>query len=85
MQSFYQTYYMMIVQHVLSVVTDTSHTAGNYKSANKISQIMTVAWPAPSRLDSIVGKSIVLVSQKSWIQIPFKPECLSFVCKDLYQ
>ncbi|KAK2560869.1 Exportin-1 [Acropora cervicornis] len=27
-QSFYQTYYMMIVQHVLSVVTDTSHTAG---------------------------------------------------------
>lgn len=30
-QSFYQTYYMMIVQHVLSVVTDTSHTAGNEK------------------------------------------------------
>ena len=30
-QSFYQTYYMMIVQHVLSVVTDTSHTAGTYK------------------------------------------------------
>ena len=30
-QSFYQTYYMMIVQHVLSVVTDTSHTAGSEK------------------------------------------------------
>lgn len=30
-QSFYQTYYMMIVQHVLSVVTDTSHTAGDHR------------------------------------------------------
>ena len=27
-QSFYQTYYVSIVQHVFSVVTDTSHTAG---------------------------------------------------------
>ena len=27
-QSFYQTYYTDILQHVLSVVTDTSHTAG---------------------------------------------------------
>ena len=34
-QSFYKTYYMMIVQHVLSVVTDTSHTAGNYRSPKK--------------------------------------------------
>ena len=29
-QSFYQTYYTDILQHVLSVVTDTSHTAGKY-------------------------------------------------------
>ncbi|XP_065832637.1 exportin-1-like [Oscarella lobularis] len=27
-QSFYQAYYMSTIQHVLSVVTDTSHTAG---------------------------------------------------------
>ncbi|CAB3992025.1 exportin-1 isoform X1 [Paramuricea clavata] len=27
-QNFYQTYYTMILQHIFSVVTDTSHTAG---------------------------------------------------------
>ena len=27
-QSFYQTYYTDILQHMFSVVTDTSHTAG---------------------------------------------------------
>lgn len=27
-QSFYQTYFCDILQHILSVVTDTSHTAG---------------------------------------------------------
>ena len=27
-QGFYQTYYTDVLQHVLSVVTDTSHTAG---------------------------------------------------------
>lgn len=28
-QSFYQTYYTDIMQHVLSVVTDSSHTPGS--------------------------------------------------------
>lgn len=28
-QSFYQTYFCDILQHIFSVVTDTSHTAGN--------------------------------------------------------
>ena len=28
-QSFYQTYYIDIIQHLFSVVTDSSHTAGN--------------------------------------------------------
>jgi len=28
-QSFYQTYFTDILQHIFSVVTDTSHTAGN--------------------------------------------------------
>lgn len=27
-QSFYQTYFTDILQHIFSVVTDTSHTAG---------------------------------------------------------
>lgn len=27
-QSFYQTYFCDILQHIFSVVTDTSHTAG---------------------------------------------------------
>jgi len=27
-QSFYQTYYTDILQHIFSVVTDSSHTAG---------------------------------------------------------
>lgn len=29
-QSFYQTYFTDILQHVFSVVTDSSHTAGTY-------------------------------------------------------
>lgn len=29
-QSFYQTYFTDILQHIFSVVTDTSHTAGNF-------------------------------------------------------
>lgn len=31
-QSFYQTYFCDILQHIFSVVTDTSHTAGKYAS-----------------------------------------------------
>ena len=34
MQSFYQTYYTDILQHMFSVVTDTSHTAGLMMQAN---------------------------------------------------
>ena len=29
-QSFYQTYYTDILQHIFSVVTDSSHTAGSF-------------------------------------------------------
>lgn len=29
-QSFYQTYFTDILQHIFSVVTDTSHIAGRY-------------------------------------------------------
>jgi len=29
-QSFYQTYYIDIIQHLFSVVTDSSHTAGQH-------------------------------------------------------
>ena len=34
-QSFYQAYYMSTIQHVLSVVTDTSHTAGTGEQMNE--------------------------------------------------
>lgn len=36
-QSFYQTYFCDILQHILSVVTDTSHTAG--EPPRQLSQI----------------------------------------------
>lgn len=32
-QSFYQTYFCDILQHIFSVVTDTSHTAGEPAAA----------------------------------------------------
>lgn len=32
-QSFYQTYFCDILQHIFSVVTDTSHTAGELTAA----------------------------------------------------
>jgi len=32
-QSFYQTYYTDVLQHIFSVVTDSSHTAGQYAIA----------------------------------------------------
>lgn len=36
-QSFYQTYFCDILQHIFSVVTDTSHTAGEFlSSANSL-------------------------------------------------
>ena len=33
--------------------------------------------PAPSWLDSSIGKSTAPVSQRSWVRIPFKPEFFS--------
>lgn len=33
-QSFYQTYFCDILQHIFSVVTDTSHTAGESRSCD---------------------------------------------------
>lgn len=38
-QSFYQTYFTDILQHIFSVVTDTSHTAGNFSMEPKNSII----------------------------------------------
>lgn len=39
-QSFYQTYFTDILQHIFSVVTDTSHTAG--KTIEKIAQLLSI-------------------------------------------
>ena len=38
-QSFYQTYYTDILQHIFSVVTDSSHTAGQHKCSSIISTV----------------------------------------------
>ncbi|KAI1284958.1 Exportin-1 [Halotydeus destructor] len=42
MQSFYQTYYTDILQHLFSVVTDTSHTAGLTLQASILSYLFYV-------------------------------------------
>ncbi|XP_070576866.1 exportin-1-like [Ptychodera flava] len=41
-QSFYQTYYTDVLQHVLSVVTDTSHTAGLTMHATILSYMFSL-------------------------------------------
>ncbi|XP_065056951.1 exportin-1-like [Rhopilema esculentum] len=42
-QGFYQAYYTMILQHILSVVTDTSHTAGLTKHATILAHMFGIA------------------------------------------
>ena len=46
-QSFYQTYYTEILQHLFSVVTDSSHTAGRlcHVNARTRMQARTVEGP----------------------------------------
>ena len=41
-QSFYQTYYTDILQHMFSVVTDTSHTAGLTMHATILAYMFTL-------------------------------------------
>jgi len=41
-QSFYQTFFCDIVQHIFSVVTDTSHTAGLNMHANILAYLFTI-------------------------------------------
>merc|ERR1712241_1609893 len=41
-QSFYQTYYTDILQHMFSVVTDTSHTAGLTMHATILAYMLTL-------------------------------------------
>jgi exportin-1 len=41
-QSFYQTYYIEILQHVFSVVTDTSHTAALTMHATILAYMFTI-------------------------------------------
>ena len=41
-QSFYQTYYTDILQHMFSVVTDTSHTAGLSMHATILAYMFTL-------------------------------------------
>lgn len=57
--SFYQTYYTDILQHIFSVVTDSSHTAGKYQAV-KVS-IISIISPF-----SCVHKTRVVSEDKSY-------------------
>lgn len=50
-QSFYQTYFCDILQHIFSVVTDTSHTAGKRRKFGSKSRITSVLWKPLDRTD----------------------------------
>ena len=50
--------------HIFTSVFFTFYRLYNYHELTK--------WPAPGWLDGSVGT--VLVSQRSWVQIPFRPE-----------
>lgn len=41
-QTFYQSYYVMILQHIFSVVTDTSHTAGLTRHTSILSHMFSI-------------------------------------------
>lgn len=43
--SFYQTYYTDILQHIFSVVTDSSHTAGKLVKINELSDDLFLLCP----------------------------------------
>jgi exportin-1 len=49
-QSFYQTYYIEILQHVFSVVTDTSHTAALTMHATILAYMFTIVEMGKVRL-----------------------------------
>ncbi len=49
-QSFYQTYYTDVLQHLFSVVTDSSHTAGRFNCSLRI--VFPLDWKDRENLDS---------------------------------
>lgn len=54
-QSFYQTYFCDILQHIFSVVTDTSHTAGKAQQLYR---------------PSVIKHSCIKVNSKFWFNPP---------------
>jgi len=61
-QSFYQTFFCEIVQHIFSVVTDTSHTAGLTMHATILAYLFTIVE---------LGKVTVPLNPQQ--QTPFEP------------
>lgn len=77
-QSFYQTYFTDIVQHIFSVVTDTSHTAGLGMHSTILAYLLTIVEvgkitvplnPAAAAATFEVGQNVVFV------QVNFNFKC----------
>lgn len=77
-QSFYQTYFTDIVQHIFSVVTDTSHTAGLGMHSTILAYLFTIVEvgkitvplnPAAATATFEVAQNVVFVQVKYNFQL----------------
>lgn len=69
-QSFYQTYFTDILQHIFSVVTDTSHTAGNIKNWYNVQSLLINSYINVSLF------SLILLMQALRCTLRFSVTCL---------
>ena len=69
-QSFYQTYYTDILQHMFSVVTDTSHTAGLTMHATILAYIFALVESGKVRDPSTVGMKGDRIQNKNLLKQP---------------
>lgn len=65
-QSFYQTYFCDILQHIFSVVTDTSHTAGEFSTTPGLWRCLLQTGGA-GVVQGCVSASWKLVGTSGWI------------------
>lgn len=78
-QSFYQTYYMMIVQHVLSVVTDTSHTAGLTMHATILAHMFSLVETGKVSEPLFTAEATQHPSNQAYVQ-----ECIANLLKQAF-
>ena len=63
-QSFYQTYYTDILQHMFSVVTDTSHTAGLTMHATILAYVFALVESGKVNISFCFGKYSYFLSNR---------------------